>query len=350
MAERKRVDPYGFVRLVGKPKRVQARPHHRFEGLSGRLTCRLTAKTPLFVYNPQFARSVGRGHEQASFPVYGGVAVIPGSSLKGVIRTVAEAVEASCFVLFGGPRYRGSGITRRMQVQVELPEGYEHCTRYQELCPACRLFGFLYRGEVHMGKVSISDATSPQGKYTLMDFITLDVLSTPKPEARTNAYVIRKGGRNIVRGRKFYRHRLDGVLTRAGGRKDRQNKTVQPVAPDSVFTFDVEYNDLREEELRLLLYALALEPGLWHKVGLGKPIGMGSAHIEIVAWQRIDRGVRYRALGGGMDEPLEGDALQAELDTWLRPYRESQAPNLQDLRELWRYEHEYDVRYARPDI
>ena len=349
MAERKRVDPYGFVRLVGTPDRMEARPHHRFEGLSGRLTCRLTVKTPLFVYSPQFARSVGRGHEEVRFPVYDGVAVIPGSSLKGVIRSVAEAVEASCFTLFGGPRYRGSGITRGMRVQVELPEGYEHCTRRNRLCPACRLFGFLYRGEVHAGKVSVSDATAPQGKYELMDFIILDVLSTPKPEARTEAYVVRQEGRNVVRGRKFYRHRLDGVLTRAGGRKDRQNKTVQPVAPGSVFTFDVEYNDLREQELCLLFYTLALEPGLWHKVGLGKPTGMGSAHIEIVSWQRVDRQVHYKFLGGGVDEPLERDALEGELQTWLRPYRESHALNLQDLRELWRYEHEYDVRYARPE-
>jgi len=348
MTGRKRVDPYGFVRLVGRPERLPARPHHRFQGLSGRLTCRLTVKTPLFVYNPKFARPVGRGHEQATFPVYNGTVVIPGSSLKGVIRSVAEAVEASCFTLFGGPRYRGSGITRGMQVRVELPQGYEHCTRRDQLCPACRLFGFLHRGEVHAGKVSISDAVAPQGKYELMDFIVLDVLSTPKPEARTEVYVVRRGGRNVVRGRKFYRHRLDGVLTRAGRKRDRQNKTVQPVAPGSVFTFEVEYNDLRESELRLLLYALALEPGLWHKIGLGKPIGMGSAHIEIIVWQLIDRVARYRSLGEGIAPSLEGNALQAELDDWLRPYRESQAPNLQDLRELWRYDHNYDVRYARP--
>jgi len=348
MAERKRVDPYGFVRLVGKPERREARPHHRFEGLSGRLTCRLTVKTPLFVYNPQFARPVGRGHEEARFPVYEEKAVIPGSSLKGVIRSVAEAVEASCFALFAGPRYRGSGITRGMQLHVELPDGYEHCANRDQLCPACRLFGFLHRGEVHAGKVGISDAIASQGEYELMDFITLDVLSTPKPEARTNAYVIQQGGRNIVRGRKFYRHRLDGVLTRVGGRRDRQNKTVQPAAPGSVFAFEVEYNDLRDEELRLLLYALTLEPGLWHKVGLGKPIGMGSVHLQIVGWRQIDRQRRYRSLGEGWLGSLTDAELKARLGEWVQPYRGSGNANLQDLRELWRYDHDYEVRYQAP--
>lgn len=350
MPERQQVDPYGFVRLEGRPERLAAIPHHRFNGHSGRLTCRLTAKTPLFVYNPQFARRVGRGgHEEARFPVRDGEATIPGSSLKGVIRSVAEAVGPSCFTLFDGPAYRGSGITRGQRVHVELPSGYRHCTKRNQLCPACRIFGFLRGREVHTGKVNISDATAPQGSYELMNFITLEVLSAPKPEGRPKAYVIQQGRRNIVRGRKFYRHRLDGVLTRAGGKRDRQNKTVQPVASGAVFTFEVEYNDLREDELRLLLYALVLEPGLWHKVGMGKPIGLGSAHIEIREWAQIDRQARYKALGGGMTAPRTGEALQTELDTWLQPYRQSDAPNLQDLRELWRYEHNYDVRYPEPE-
>jgi len=314
------------------------------------LTCRLTAKTPLFVYNPQFARRVGRGgHEEARFPVRDRAATIPGSSLKGVIRSVAEAIEASCFTLFDGPSYRGSGITRGQRLHVELPPGYRHCTRRNQLCPACRIFGFLRGGEVHTGKVNISDAIAPQGSHELMNFITLEVLSAPKPEGRPKAYTIQEGRRNIVRGRKFYRHRLDDVLTRAGGKKDRQNKTVQPVSPGAVFTFEVEYNDLREKELRLLLYALALEPDMWHKVGMGKPLGLGSACIEITAWEQIDRQARYRNLGGGLSEPLRDQELQTELDMWLQPYRESKTPNLQDLRELWRHEHNYDVRYPEPE-
>ncbi len=343
-----RVDPYGFVRLTGRPKRLSATPHHRFDGESGRLACTLTAKTPLFVYNPHSARRTGGGHEEARFPVRDGNAVIPGSSLKGVIRNVAEAVEPSCFTLFDGPIYRGSGITRGQQIRAELPREYQHCVRPDKLCPACRLFGFLRGNKVHAGKIHIGDATSPQGSYTLMDLITLEVLSAPKPEGRPGAYTENGGGQGVVRGRKFYRHRLDGVLRRVGRKKDRQNKTVQPVAPDSVFAFEVEYNDLRQDELGLLLYALELEAGLWHKIGMGKPIGLGSAHIEITAWEKIDRQARYRKLGSGIAEPLTGEALQDELGIWLRPYQENQASNLQDLRELWRYEHDYEVRYPEP--
>lgn len=349
MNERVRVDPYGFVQLPkGGPERLPATPHHRFQGFSGRLVCQLTAKTPLFVYHPLFAKQVGGGHQEVRFPVRDGLAIIPGSSLKGVIRSVAEAVAPGCFTLFDGPTYRGSGITRDLNLRAELPHEYRHCTRRSELCPTCRMFGFLRGNEVHTGKVNIGDATSSQGSYNLLDFITLEVLSAPKPEGRPKTYTVLRGRENVVRGRKFYRHRLDGVLSRTGGKKDRQNKTVQPVTPDSVFSFEVVYEDLREKELQLLLYAVALEPGMWHKIGLGKPIGLGSAHIEITAWETIDRQARYRTLGSGTAQALDGKTLQAELDNWLKPYRENQAPHFQDLRELWGYEHNYEVRYPVP--
>jgi len=339
------VEPYVFVRLPNRePDRKPPLLHHRYDehGLSGQLACRLTAKTPLFVYDPAFARDARRGHERADFPVRNRIAVIPGSSLKGVIRSVAEAVEPSCFTLFDG-FYRGGGVTRGRKLKAVLPRGYAHCQYLKQLCPACRLFGSLRGDMLFAGKVAIGDAQANRGDFRLADWIVLDVLSAPKPEGRPQTYTQRDG--RTVRGRKFYRHRLDGVLTRLGGRQDRQNKTVRPVEAGGVFTFDVDYADLRREELRLLLYALALEPGLWHKVGMGKPIGLGSAHIEIQTWTRIDRQARYQALGGGMAEPLTGDALETELAEWLRPYRESDAPNLQDLREVWRYEHDYDVRY-----
>ncbi len=181
-----------------------------------------------------------------------------------------------------------------------------------------------------------------------MGYITLDVLSTPKPEGRPRAYL--KQG-NVIRGRKFYRHRYPpDVLKRAPDksgrpRRDRQNKTVQPVKEGSVFHFTVEYDDLDEDELRLLLYALELEEGMWHKVGLGKPIGLGSAEIEIVEWTQIDRQARYRSFGGGIAEPLMGESLKAKLEEWIQPYREKKTEALEKLREILRPDPNVDVRY-----
>ena len=339
------VDPYGFVRLVGQPRRLPGVSHHRFEGQSGRLTCQLTTKTPLFIYNPAFAATISSTHERARFPVYRREAVIPGSSLKGVIRSVAEAVEASCLHLFQ-EHYQGGGITRGQSLTVKTPPGYEKCSDIKQLCPACRLFGMLNRGTVFSGKVSISDARTQPDQYTLMGFTILDVLSTPKPEARVFTYTMETAdGTRVPRGRKFYRHRLDGISTRFKDLQDHQNKTVQPLDAGASFTFTVDYADLRDEELRLLLYALALEPTVWHKIGLGKPLGLGSVHIEVTEWTQIDRQARYKTLGGGLAAPLTGDALQAALNDQLDYFYHHPGDNLGDLRELWRYEHNYEIGY-----
>lgn len=359
MPEKTLVDPYVFVPLGGAllgdtPQRRVPVGHDRFAGHSGRLECTLTAKTPLFVYDPRFVKSESQGHQQVTFPVFDGSAVIPGTSLKGALRSLTEAVEACCFTLpLEWPAdYRGGGITKGKSLTARLPdERFAHCTSKEELCPACRLFGTLkgrrlfgtLKGEMaYAGKVMISDARATAGEYKLGGYLTLDVLSAPKPEGRPKAYV-KDGG--TIRGRKFYRHSTEPVRLREGGRRDRQNKTVQPVESGAVFHFVVEYNDLAEDELRLLLYTLTLEPGLWHKVGMGKPIGLGSVQIEVTSWTKIARDERYRALGGGISQSLIGEALATELAAWTQPYQASQAANLKALREVLRPNPNLEVRY-----
>lgn len=342
MSERQPIDPYGFVSLVGRPNRQPATLHHKFAGESGQFTCRLTAKTPLFVFDPSFARIIGGSHEVAQFPVRNREAIIPGSSLKGVIRSVAEAVEASCLTLFD-KQYRGSGVTRGKTLKTWTPSGYQNCSDLNKLCPACRLFGMLNGDTVFAGKVSISDAKTKPGQYILLGNMILDVLSGPKPEGRPKTYT--EAGGNTIQGRKFYRHQLDGVLTRVGRKQDNQNKTVQPIDIGAEFTFTVDYADLRPEELRLLLYALVLEPEMWHKIGMGKPLGLGSVQIEITEWTKIDRQARYKMLGGGFAPPLTGEAVRNAIDEQLTYYRRNPAQNLKDLREIWRYDHNYEVRY-----
>ncbi|MGH8473062.1 MAG: RAMP superfamily CRISPR-associated protein, partial [Gammaproteobacteria bacterium] len=154
----------------------------------------MTAMTPIFTYDPRFVRRVHLGHETANFPVFNRIAQIQGSSLKGVIRSLIEAIEPCCVAVPAPFRktYRGTGITRGKELTVRLPAGFEHCDEGIEpgkgrcwpkaLCPACRLFGSLDPGGrwAYAGKVSIGDARSAPGEYQLLPHVTLDVLSTPK--------------------------------------------------------------------------------------------------------------------------------------------------------------------------
>ncbi|MGH9890491.1 MAG: RAMP superfamily CRISPR-associated protein [bacterium] len=359
MTDRPRVDPYDFVPLGIAPVREKCVGHARYSKgrniYSGLLLCTLTAMTPIFTYDPRFRR-VNLGHETVNFPVFNRIAQIQGSSLKGVIRSLIEAIEPCCVAVPAPFRktYRGTGITRDKEpLTVYLPGEFEHCDG-ERLCLACRMFGTLNKATAYAyaGKVSIGDARSAPGDYQLLPHVTLDVLSPPKPEGRPNAYTGVDG--KTIRGRKFYRHRyppdvLKRMPDRTGKpRQDHLNKTVQPIETGSVFHFEVEYGDLNDAELRLLLYGLVLEDGLWHKLGLGKPIGLGSARIEVIKWTRIDRQARYRALGAGVEPALEEEALQAELSGWVQGYRTRESEALEKLRDILRPNEAVDVRYPVP--
>jgi len=70
--------------------------------------------------------------------------VLPGSSLKGAVRSFVEALSPSCVPIVSS------------SVRSALPRGLMRCTSVKSLCPACRLFGMsggekkqLYRAGQH---------------------------------------------------------------------------------------------------------------------------------------------------------------------------------------------------------
>jgi CRISPR/Cas system CSM-associated protein Csm3 (group 7 of RAMP superfamily) len=339
------MNPYDFVRFGEPGPREPATKHERFQGYSGQILCRLTACTHLFIPKTQ---EVSRQHHARLELMRGsdGVPLLPGSSLKGVIRSVAEALSGSCLVLpqprRGEVEYRG-----RPPVSYRVPRGFEHCRDADALCPACRVFGSLSGGNSFLGKVALSDARAAGEVET--EWLTIEALMEPKPRHR--AWYEDPQRRGVMRGRKFYYHRPLGPRTTP--KKTRYNKTVEAVKPGALFEFSVDYTNLTDDELALLVFALVLEPEMCHKVGMGKPVGLGSAKIEVVRWEQVDRQARYERLGGGVSV-IEGDALVAEVERWQARYCElyaEQQDSLADLRRTWRWDPavKEDVGYPSRD-
>jgi len=337
------MNPYDFVRLPQPAERISVRKqgHDHFMGQSGQLACRLTAETPLFVPGYR-AEAAGRSrqHEHLRFCRDGQTPIIPGTSLKGVLRSVAEAVSGSCFIY-------DQLLYERRAIEYDLPGKYTHCEDPSHLCPACRLFGLLSRGEVFSGLVAVSDARAVMDTFET-ETLTLDVLGAPKPRHRPFYAPLRQPRQ--PRGRKFYYHYPPGdVKTRV--KKDGQNKTVDAAKPGAIFRFEIEYANLSEPDLALLLYTLILEPDMRHKVGMGKPLGLGSARIEVLCWQQLNREARYRSLGGGWGEALEGEALAQAVTSYVEQHGH---PNwedgpLDDLRRIWRWPPSPSVSIHYPD-
>jgi len=71
------------------------------------------------------------------------------------------------------------------------------------------------------------------------------------------------------KGRKFYRH---------GNKIASGNEEIEAVSPNSVFGFDVYFENLEKEELGLLIFSLGLDD-LKLKFGGGKPACLGTAEV-----------------------------------------------------------------------
>ena len=112
---------------------------------------------------------------------------------------------------------------------------------------------------------------------------------------------------SVLRGHKLYWHkgpvgaeaiREDPVKVKAPD-EDSQHTMVSPVRAGVTFKFTIQFENLDKVELGALLWALTL-PGeegktYRHKLGMGKPLGMGSVRLQPTLLMS-DRPSRYRQL------------------------------------------------------
>lgn len=98
-----------------------------------------------------------------------------------------------------------------------------------------------------------------------------------------------------IRGRKFYWHHKEKIgkpfseyrksvempRDKNGQNKFAYNSSLELMDINNEFEFNVNFENLTDEELGVLIYAIELEDGLLHKIGKGKAFGFGSCKIEI---------------------------------------------------------------------
>ena len=209
---------------------------------------------------------------------------IQGSSLKGCIRSVYEAITNSTLAV----------ITSRYRSQI--PPDRLPCRRKEELCPASRVFGALD----WQGLIEFSDA-----KCQNTGFATGFMPSLYHP--RSSAY----STQGKVAGRKFYYHAV-----RAIDKGQNQGIPVQEAAKEYTFTTELHFKNLKGAELGTLLVVLGQDPEypIALKVGGGKPIGMGTMTVTVNAIDRTEGKQslrdRYSSYTVSEAEHLTGKGLQ----------------------------------------
>ncbi len=184
------------------------------------------------------------------------------------------------------------------------------CQSREEMCKACRLFGMAQKDAVG-GRIRFTDAIMQNPEKMGNKMIPLAELGTPRPSykpfyATKKATYDSRGKVEIpnydtqgvtIRGRKYYWHSKDfkeiNQNAPSTGPDAKRNASMQVADVGSKFVFDVYFDRITLQELRELVWTLNFwenksDGHMCHKIGHGKPIGLGS--VKIVVDQIVCRG------------------------------------------------------------
>ncbi len=246
-----------------------------------------------------------------------------------------------------------------------------HCKFYEELCPACRTFGWVADKKAegqnaYAGRVRLTHAKRTHDAGTLED-TPLAILSSPKPTT-TLFYLLNQDGKPAdvdynshnaqLRGRKVYRHHGQQLRENEYKRdpNGEQNRTVRgALQAGAKFTFTLDFENLADVELGALLWALELEEGMHHRLGYAKPLGFGSVTVEVTKLEQLKPRERYQSLEswdtGWLDIFEQKDGLKKRFkESMLKLYGQfDQLSSVQDLHALLGEPTNLPIHYPRPN-
>lgn len=177
---------------------------------------------------------------------------IPGTSIKGCIRSVSEMISYSCV----------SGLNFK-RIGNMIPSFKKcGCKKYDKPCIICSMYGAMGK----RSKIRFSDFHLTEGKA--------DIIGIPqlrKPNLESSWY---SDGKGKLIGHKIYSHGSENILQKG-------NVMCKYFLRDSIFEGDIIFEDLVQDEINLLCYSLGLTGDIDHKIGYGKPAYYGSIRISI---------------------------------------------------------------------
>ncbi|NET08646.1 MAG: CRISPR-associated protein [Merismopedia sp. SIO2A8] len=245
--------------------------------------------------------------------------MIQGSSLKGCVRAIYEAITNSTLGVIT-KKIKDKNYLNKMPKD-RWPYGFQDSRCNQnKLCPASLVFGALD----WQGLVKFSDAEC-QSSQSVTGF--MPSLYRPRPDDR-DAYFDHRGK---AVGRKFYYHAAKAV---SGG---EQGIPVQQAGTESVFKTRLQIMNLAPAQLGAILIALGQDKDypMALKLGGGKPIGMGTVKV-FVTQMKVSQGVgdRYAAYAVDNGPGLTGDAMVALMQEVMQTAKRSRLIELPQLQAL----------------
>ena len=236
----------------------------------------------------------------------------------------SKDVEFKDCIIYLSPACMGKEFfENKIPAILEMNAEHNKCENAKTACPACRLFGMVSKNGAVKGRLRFCDAQAVNGTIKYSPEITLPVLASPRisstefylkpPENFTETVTDKYGNTNIIykglwnydyfatyikvdgenetkrtpytpelSGRKIYWNRS---FNHTNAQKTKMNTSATPIEKGN-FTFDIYFDKLTERELENLLFCLelkdsAVENSTAHKIGTGKPIGMGQVKVLV---------------------------------------------------------------------
>lgn len=289
--------PYELVRFPDQTPSVCVPPgHDKYQSncLHGTLFLTLQVQTALHISTG--VAVMGSDVDKNSIPLIKTMEqgvdktlLIPGSSLKGCIRAIYEAITNSRLGV--QPRNSENHPTNRLPARTQ-----------NQICPAGVVFGASGDNWGWQGLINIRDARCNTNGFGVG---YMPALWSPRPQGN-NYY---HEGR--VAGRKFYYH-----MVRALDKGEKDGIRVQQASRNYTFSTQLHFRNLQSQQLGALLIALGQDSKYPFalKLGAGKPIGMGTMIVKITEVQVMqnqnDLCKHYKSFSNLDDEKLKGELLQ----------------------------------------
>lgn len=326
--------PYQLISLPKQaPKRDKPAGQNLFkkERITGKIHLRLTVKTTAFVASGVVAMGSDVSNQTKQIPLIKTSVqrdqklIIPGSSLKGVIRSTYEAITLSCLCK----------VSQESKKRGWIPNQYQECEINPQqnrltVCPACQVFGAMgWQGLIHF-----SDAVATEIKPSV-GFMPSLYKPQPEPENKeTGKKQLNQryfNSANKVAGRKFYYHTI-----RAVDKGKQQGIAVQQAGGEFIFETEIQFMNLNQAQLGALLIVLGQDKPnnpIALKVGGGKPIGMGTMTVEVKEIQLLSNLKERYSSYQSEPESLKDNKLQEFMQQVIKASH-SQLVQAQQMQEL----------------
>lgn len=233
------------------------------EHKNGKIPIKIKTLTPIHISSGEYAVS-DSNIIYREFVRVKDIPVIPGTSFKGCIRSIAESISYSYPYIIEEKRMK-SIPEFKLKEDNDLKQHIKNNKKDKEgiiKCIVCDMFGQMGQ----KSKIMFSDLKAVPGKYKL-EIRGIPQSFRPNPG---NEYYFEEGK---YKGYKFYRHGINGI-------QPEGKVYCEFITENSYFEGEIIYRDLTEVQIQLLCFSLGLSSDISPKIGYGKNYYFGSIEVS----------------------------------------------------------------------